>query len=66
VHPDARVAVFGHDVIREGHVIEHEPLLCISSSFGCYDRDKMYLEWDLAVPATDAHAVARAGLRHLY
>src|SRR5262245_51568228 len=35
--PRARVAVFGHDPIREGHLIEHEPLLCISTSFGCHD-----------------------------
>ncbi|GAB3848058.1 metallophosphoesterase [Dactylosporangium cerinum] len=66
LHPDARVAVFGHDVIREGHLVEHEPLLCVSTSFGCHDGDKVYLEWDLAVPAGSATALARAGLRRLH
>src|SRR5262245_11164923 len=66
LHPGARVAVFGHDPIREGHLVEHEPLLCVSTSFGCHDGDKVYLEWDLAVPAVDAEQVARIGLRPLY
>ncbi|MDG6100928.1 metallophosphoesterase [Dactylosporangium aurantiacum] len=64
--PGCRVAVFGHDIVREGHLIEHEPLLCVSSSFGCYNGDKVYLEWDLARPAGSAAEVARAGLRPLY
>jgi Calcineurin-like phosphoesterase len=66
LNPRARVAVFGHDPIREGHVVEHEPLLCVSTSFGCHDGDKVYLEWDLAVPAQSATRVARDGLRRLY
>jgi hypothetical protein len=66
MHPSARVAVFGHDPIREGHLIEHEPLLCISTSFGCHDGDKVYLEWDLSEPAESAVAVAHDGLRRLY
>jgi Calcineurin-like phosphoesterase len=64
--PDARVVVFGHDPIREGSVVEHEPLLCVSTSFGCHDGDKVYLEWDLATPATSAAEVARYGLRPLH
>ncbi len=66
VDPDARVAVYGHDVARAGHAIEREPLLCISTSFGCYDGDKLYLEWDLDEPALSAADVARRGLRALY
>ncbi len=66
LHPHCRVAVFGHDVIREGYLVEHEPLLCVSTSFGCHDGDKVYLEWDLSAAATSAQAVARAGLRPLY
>jgi hypothetical protein len=62
----ARVAVFGHDPIREGHLVEHEPLLCVSTSFGCHDGDKVYLAWDLAEPATSAAAVAAAGLHRLH
>jgi hypothetical protein len=66
LHPDCRVAVFGHDVIREGHLVEHEPLLCVSSSYGCFDGDKVFLRWDLAVPATSAEQVARTGLHRLH
>jgi hypothetical protein len=64
--PGARVAVHGHDPVREGYVVEHEPLLCISTSFACHDADKTYLEWDLAVAASSAGEVARTGLRRLY
>jgi hypothetical protein len=61
-----RVSVYGHDIVREGHLVEHEPLLCVSSSFGCFDGDKVYLQWDLATSAASAHEVARLGLRRLY
>jgi hypothetical protein len=64
--PAATVAVFGHDPVREGHAVEHEPLLCVSTSFGCHDGDKVYLEWDLAAHATGAAQVARTGLRRLH
>jgi hypothetical protein len=64
--PGARVAVYGHDPVREGYAVEHEPLLCLSTSFGCHDGDKVYLEWDLARPAVSAHHVAVTGLRPLH
>jgi hypothetical protein len=63
---DARVAVFGHDVARGGYAVEREPLLCISTSFGCFDGDKLYLEWDLAAPADNAVMTAKRGLRVLH
>lgn len=66
VDPDARVAIYGHDVVRSGYAVEHEPLLCISTSFGCYDGDKLYVDWDLAEPAESAADVAQRGLRALY
>lgn len=66
IDPGARVAVYGHDVARSGYAVEREPLLCVSTSFGCYDGDKLYLEWDLARPATSAEEVARLGLRPLH
>jgi hypothetical protein len=66
IDPEARVAVYGHDVARSGYSIEREPLLCVSTSFGCYDGDKLYLEWDLAEPAESAAEVAWRGLRALY
>ncbi len=65
---DARLttAVYGHDVAHAGFAIDREPLLCISSSFGCFDGDKLYLEWDLARRADSAEQVAAEGLRPLY
>ncbi|MDI1474977.1 metallophosphoesterase [Polyangium sp. y55x31] len=66
IHPNARVAVYGHDVARTGYAIDREPMLCVSTSFGCFDGDKMYLEWDLAEPAMNAEDVARLGLRLLH
>jgi hypothetical protein len=66
IEPGARVAVFGHDVARAGFAVDREPLLCVSTSFGCYDGDKLYLDWDLAEPATTAREVAERGLRPLY
>src|SRR5262245_42838350 len=66
MHPDSRVAAFGHDVISEGHLVEREPLLCFSTSFGCHDGDKVYLEWDLARPTESAFHLAETGLRRLH
>ena len=64
--PEARVAVYGHDVARAGFAVEREPLLCISTSFGCFDGDKLYLEWDLAEPAQSALDTAKRGLKPLH
>ncbi len=60
------VAVYGHDVAPTGFAIDQEPMLCISTSFGCFDGDKLYLSWDLARRAESAEQVARQGLRPLY
>ncbi len=65
IDPEARVAVYGHDVARTGYAIEREPLLCVSTSFGCYDGDKLYLEWDLSQPVESAQHLS-SGLRVLY
>jgi hypothetical protein len=62
---EARVAVYGHDVARAGFAIDREPLLCISTSFGCFDGDKLYLDWDLSEPAESARQVAKKGLKVL-
>lgn len=64
--PDARVAVYGHDVARGGFAVDREPLLCVSTSFGCFDGDKLYLEWDLSQPAESAREAALKGLRVLH
>ncbi|WP_234023760.1 metallophosphoesterase [Sorangium cellulosum] len=66
IDPEARVAIYGHDVARAGYAIEREPMLCVSTSFGCYDGDKLYFEWDLAEPAESANDAAWRGLRSLY
>lgn len=66
LHPEARVAVYGHDVARQGYAVDREPLLCVSTSFGCFDGDKLYLDWDLAEPAASALDVAARGLRPLH
>ncbi|APR78404.1 Hypothetical protein A7982_03751 [Minicystis rosea] len=66
IDPEARVAVYGHDVARGGFAVDREPLLCVSTSFGCFDGDKLYLEWDLSQPAESAREVARRGLRVLH
>jgi hypothetical protein len=66
IDPNASVAVYGHDVARWGFAIDREPLLCVSTSFGCFDGDKLYLEWDLSDHAENAMDAARRGLRPLY
>lgn len=66
VDPRLRVAVYGHDVAHSGFAIDREPLLCISSSFGCFDGDKLYLDWDLSRPASSAIELATSGLMPLY
>jgi hypothetical protein len=63
---DLNTAVFGHDVVREGHHIEREPLLCVSTSFGCFEGDKLYLDWDLGSVAQGAADAAERGLKPLY
>lgn len=39
---------FGHDVVREGFEMAGASQLCLSTSYGCHDRDKTYLRLDLA------------------
>lgn len=64
--PTLTTAVHGHDVVREGFSVENPSQLCVSSSFGCHDGDKVYLRWDLARPAISALDVARTGLFRLW
>lgn len=64
--PGSKVAVYGHDVARAGYAIDREPLLCVSTSFGCFDGDKLYLEWDLAEPVKTAADLAKRGLKPLH
>lgn len=64
--PTMRVAIHGHDVAREGFVVEDSTHICVSSSFGCHDGDKVFVTWDLSEPAISALDVARRGLRRLW
>jgi hypothetical protein len=64
--PSLRVAVYGHDVAPAGYAIDREPLLCVSTSFGCHDGDKLYLSWDLSEPVETAQQLARRGLLPLH
>jgi hypothetical protein len=42
------VAIFGHDVVREGWAADSDEQLCVSTSFGCFDAQKVYVQLDLA------------------
>lgn len=42
------VAIYGHDVARHGFAKDGPRRLRVSTSFGLYDRDKCYVELDLA------------------
>jgi hypothetical protein len=59
-------AIHGHDVVREGFCVESPAQLCVSTSFGCHDGDKVYLRWDLSSPAVSALDVVRRGLFRLW
>ncbi len=61
------VAVFGHDVVREGFARDGPRQVCVSTSFGLIDAQKTYVELDLAARYADAAAL-RDGveLRRLY
>ncbi|MCB9527921.1 MAG: metallophosphoesterase [Myxococcales bacterium] len=44
--PNAFVA-FGHDVVHEGYELTGDRQICLSTSYGLFDRDKVYLRLDL-------------------
>ncbi len=41
-------AVYGHDVVTEGYECMGEEQICVSTSFGLFDTNKVYLSLDLA------------------
>jgi hypothetical protein len=49
---------FGHDVVREGFEIIGDEQICVSTSFGCFDRDKVYLRLDLSRRYASVHDLA--------
>jgi hypothetical protein len=51
------VALYGHDVVREGYAREGNDQLCFSTSFGLFDERKMYVQLDMAAKYPDVHAL---------
>lgn len=66
LEPHLAVAIHGHDVVREGFASTDPQQLCVSTSFGCFDGDKVYVDWDLSEPATKAADVVARGLKRLW
>jgi hypothetical protein len=66
LHPKLATAIHGHDVAREGFYVEGETHICVSTSFGCFDGDKVYVEWDLSEPCQSAFDVIQRGIRRLW
>jgi hypothetical protein len=52
-----RIAIYGHDVVREGYERVGDEQLCVSTSFALFDENKVYVELDLATPYPDVHAL---------
>lgn len=51
------VALYGHDVVREGFERVGDDQLCFSTSFGLYDDNKVFVSLDLAAKYPDVHAL---------
>ncbi len=52
-----RIAIYGHDVVREGYERVGDDQLCVSTSFALFDKDKVYVELELARTYPDVHAL---------
>ena len=63
----AALVAYGHDVVREGHEIVGDRQICVSTSFGLFDRHKVYLRLDLSRRYRSVHDL-RPGheIRRLY
>lgn len=46
---------YGHDVVREGYEKVGAEQICVSTSFGCHDRNKTYLRLDLSREYRSVH-----------
>lgn len=49
------MCIFGHDVVPEGFEVTGDEQLCVSTSFGVYDSNKMYVSLDLAARYRNVH-----------
>lgn len=52
--PNAFVA-YGHDIVREGYEVIGDEQICVSTSFGLFDADKVYLRIELERRYYDVH-----------
>ena len=41
------IAIYGHDVVPEGYETVGDEQICVSTSFGLFDQNKVYLSLDL-------------------
>lgn len=53
----ATIALYGHDVVREGFERVGEDQLCFSTSFGLFDENKVYVQLDLAAKYPNVQAL---------
>lgn len=61
------VALYGHDIVREGYEKVGDDQLCFSTSFGLYDEAKVYVELDLSRRYPNVHALRNGiELKKLY
>lgn len=61
------VAVFGHDVVREGFARDGERQVCVSTSFGLFDEHKVFVQVELSGRYADAAALREGEeIRKLY
>jgi hypothetical protein len=42
------IAIYGHDVVPEGYETVGDEQICVSTSFGLFDQNKVYLSLDLS------------------
>jgi len=51
------IALYGHDVVREGYERVGDDQLCFSTSFGLFDEQKVYVQLELAGRYPNVHAL---------
>lgn len=49
------ISIYGHDVVPEGYETVGDEQIVVSTSFGCYDQNKVYLSLDLSARYRRVH-----------
>ena len=49
------MSIYGHDVIPEGYETIGDEQIIVSTSFGLFDQNKVYLSLDLAAKYRNVH-----------